>query len=224
MNTKKVSHDSSPMETTDLLFAGESPEAARILQSARLHLFKYGYQALTMDELAHELGISKKTLYVHFPGKDVIIGKIITAIGTTMRARMDTVLADSERSFAGKLAAFVEVAGSIFTTVNPTTLRDLQRFAPPLYQQIEEIRQVNIPYIFGRLIRDGIAEGKVRGDVDPAFAAEFWLHALRGLVQPATLERTQRTLRQTLHEALDLFFCGLLTPAGRKDYEKHRPS
>ncbi|MBM3852760.1 MAG: TetR/AcrR family transcriptional regulator [Verrucomicrobia bacterium] len=212
------------METTDLPFDGESPEARRILQAARQHLFKFGYQALTMDDLAHELGISKKTLYVHFPGKDAIIGKIITAIGATMRARMDPVLADPERSFAEKLAAFVEVAGSIFSTVNPTTLRDLQRFAPPLYQRIEEIRQVNIPYIFGRLIRGGIAEGKVRGGVDPAFAAEFWLHALRGLVQPATLERTQLTLRQTLNQALDLYLCGLLTPAGRKDYEKHRPS
>jgi glycosyltransferase involved in cell wall biosynthesis len=70
-------------------------------------------------------------------------------------------------------------------------------------------------------IRDGIAEGKVRADVDPAFAVEFWLQAIRGLAQPAVLERTQLTLPQTLDRALHIFFSGLLTPTARKDYEKH---
>ena len=74
---------------------------------------------------------------------------------------------------------------------------------------------------FGRLIRTGIAEGMVRPEIDPAFAAEFWLQAIRGLVQPDVLDRTQLTPRQTLEKAIHLFFNGLLTPAGRKDYEKH---
>jgi len=100
-------------------------------------------------------------------------------------------------------------------------LRDLQRFAPHIYQKIEELRQKIIPYVFGRLIRTGIAEGMVRPDLDPAFATEFWLQAIRGLVQPSTLERTHLTLPQTLEKALNLFFAGLLTPAGRKDHEKH---
>ena len=39
----------------------------RILEAARAHLFAYGYSALTMDALAHDLGMSKKTLYVYFP-------------------------------------------------------------------------------------------------------------------------------------------------------------
>jgi hypothetical protein len=100
-------------------------------------------------------------------------------------------------------------------------LHDLQRFAPPLYQQIDDLRQRNVPYVFGRLIRAGLAEGKVRPEIDPAFAVEFWLQAIRGLVHPAVLERTQLTPRQTLERALPLFFGGLLSPAGRKDYDKH---
>ncbi len=204
----------------DTLFPDEAPVARRILRAAHQHLFRYGYNALTMDDLAHELGISKKTLYVHFAGKDAIIEKIIAAIGRSLRVRMDAVLADPQLTFSRKLAGFVEVAGSIFATAGPTMLRDLQRFAPHLYQRIEEIRQVNIPYIFGRLIRAGIAEGRVRPDVDPDFAAEFWLHAIRGLVHPDTLDRTQLSLRQSLEKALHLFLLGLLTPVGRKNHEK----
>lgn len=205
----------------DSLFAGEEPFAARILHTAHQRLFEYGYNALTMDELAHELGISKKTLYVHFAGKDAIIERIIDLIGRTLRTRLEAVVGDPRLPFSRKLHGIVNVAGSTLGTASPTMLRDLQRFAPHIYRKIEDLRLKIIPLIFGRLIRTGIEEGMVRADIDPAFATEFWLHAIRGLVQPATLDRTRLTLAQTLEKALHLFVSGLFTPAGRKDHEKY---
>lgn len=205
----------------DSLFAAEDPAAARILHVAHERLFQFGYSALTMDDLAHELGVSKKTLYVHFPAKDAIIEKIIDVLGRTLRRRLEAVVSDPRLSFSRKLHGIVSAAGSTLAGASPTVMRDLQRFAPHIYQKIEELRLKIIPLIFGRLIRAGIEEGMVRADVDPAFATEFWLHAIRGLVQPATLDRTQLTIAQTLERALHLFVCGMLTPAGRKDHEKH---
>lgn len=199
----------------------EPPAIARTLRAARQLLFAYGYQAFTMDELAHELGVSKKTLYVQFRSKDAIIERIIDLLGAALRTRMEAVLGDPALNFTAKVAGVVAVAGATLAKASPALLRELQRFAPPIYQKIEDIRGRMIPVVFGRLIRAGIADGSVRPDVDPTFATEFWLQALRGLVQPATLERTQLTVPQTLERALHLFFAGLLTPAGRKDYEKH---
>src|ERR1700750_3426766 len=40
-----------------------------IVDAARVHFFSHGFRSVTMDDLAEELGISKKTLYAHFPGK-----------------------------------------------------------------------------------------------------------------------------------------------------------
>jgi AcrR family transcriptional regulator len=194
---------------------------ARILEAARAHLFAYGYSALTMDVLAHDLGMSKKTLYVHFPGKDAIITAIIDGIGESIRARMDAVLSNPRLNFSQKLCGVSDVVGSNLAKASPGLLHDLQRFAPQLYQKIDDLRQRNVPYVFGRLIRAGLAEGKVCRDVDPDFAVEFWLQAIRGLVHPAVLDRTQLTPRQTLEKAIHLFFGGLLSAAGRKDYEKH---
>lgn len=192
-----------------------------MLEAAERLLFTYGYQAFTMDELAHELGMSKKTLYRHFPAKDAMIARVIDDLGTRLRTRLEAVVADPRLRFTQKVAGVVAEATATLGNASPTMLRDLQRFAPQLYAKIETMRQQTIPVVFGRLVRDGIAEGRVRRDVDPAFATEFWLHAIRGLVQPATLARTQLTLPQTLARALELFFAGLLTPAGRKDYENH---
>jgi AcrR family transcriptional regulator len=198
--------------------------ARRILDAARVRLFAYGYSALTMDELAHELGMSKKTLYVHFSGKDAIIDAIVEEIGQVIRDRMDTVLSDPELNFTQKMCALIDVVGSNLARTSPGMLHDLQRFAPHLYQKIDDLRSRNAPSALGRLIRTGLAEGKVRPEIDPDFAVEFWLQAIRGLMDPAVLEHTQLTPRETLERAVRLFFGGLLSPAGRKDYDKHLTS
>ncbi len=202
--------------------AADAPDV-RILETARRQLFTYGYNALTMDDLAHELGISKKTLYLHFPGKDAIIGLIIDGIGGTIRSELEAVLNDPKLPFVRKLRGVVDVIAPRLAQVSPAMLRELQRYAPRIHQKLDELRRKNIPYVFGRLFRAGIAEGAVRADLDPDFAAQFWLQAMRGLTHPDTLAVTHLTPRQTLEKALELFTGGLLTAAGRKDYEKLFP-
>jgi len=200
--------------------ARPSPRA-RILDAARTTLFAHGYPALTMEALARELGMSKKTLYVHFPGKDAIAGAIIDELERSIRERMDAILATRRLTFAEKLAGVIDVVGSTLARASPGLLHNLQRSAPQLYQQIDDVRSRNVPHVFGRLIRAGQAEGKVRADLDPDFAVQFWLQAMRGLLQPAVLERTQLSPKQTLEKAVRLFFGGLLTSPGHQDYEKH---
>lgn len=192
----------------------------RILESARAHLFTYGYRSLTMDTLARDLGMSKKTLYVHFRSKDAIIGAIIDGIGQAIRSRMDVILADPKLNFAQKLSGVIDVVGSNLAKASPGMLHDLQRHAPQLYEKIDDVRQRNIPHVFGGLIRAGLADGRVRAGVDPDFAVEFWLQAIRGLTRPEILERTGLTPRQSLERAIHLFFSGLLSPLGHKEYAK----
>ncbi len=199
------------------------PVTGRILNAARRHLFTYGYNALTMDDLAHELGMSKKTLYLHFPGKDAIITTIIAEIGLTIRHELETVLNQPKLSFAQKLRTIVDIVVPQLSLLTPAILRELQRYAPKIYGMLDELRQKNIPAIFGRLFRSGVSEGALRPEIDPDFAAQFWLQAIRGLVHPDTLAVTHLSPRQTLEKALELFTGGLLTPAGRKDYEKLFP-
>ncbi len=221
LNTYLVSYGSMSRSTPATPRAASRTVRARILDVARVHLFTYGYSALLMDELARELGMSKKTLYVHFASKDAIAQALLDDIGRTLRARLDAVLTHPHFTFTQKLCGVIDAVGSLLGQLSPAIFRDLQRYAPHLYEKIEEVRQTNIPYVIGSLIRAGAAEGMVRPEIDPAFAAEFWLQAIRGLIQPAVLDRTRLSPRQTLEKAIHLFFDGLLTPAGRKDYEKH---
>lgn len=200
--------------------AVENPVVTRILQQARLHFFAHGYCQCNMDELAAELGMSKKTLYVHFSSKDELIRAVIEEFGREIRANADALLANRRLNFAEKLRGFAEGMVERLTQLNPRTMRELQRFAPDLFARLAELREKNVPYVFGRFIEEGQLAGMVRADLDTAFAVQFFLQAMHGLIQPAAMERLGLAPREILPRAIDLFFGGLLTPAGRKEHEK----
>ena len=193
---------------------------ARILRQAREHLFTHGYCQCTMDELAAELGMSKKTLYVHFASKDDIVRAVLEQLAAEVRADADALFANRQLGFAEKLRGFAEGMFERLAKLNPRTPRELQRFAPHLHQQLVEIRQRNIPYVFGRFIEEGQLAGKVRTDINAAFAVDFFLQAMHGLFQSGAFERHKIAPRDLVPRAIDLFFGGLLTPAGRKEHEK----
>lgn len=192
----------------------------RILGTARVLLFRYGYKALTMDVLAEELGMSKKTLYAHIAGKDAVVKQVIAGFADEIIASADVLSEDKSLSFTTKLARFAGDLSQRFSTLPPHFFRELERFAPEVYQQIEELRSRNIPIIFGRLLAEGKEKGWVRDGVDAEFATEFWRAAMQGVIQPDVAERLNLRPDQIINQALHLFCGGLLTSKGIKDYEK----
>lgn len=200
--------------------ASGDPTASRIIRQAREHFFAHGYCHCTMDELATELGMSKKTLYVYFRSKDAIMHAVLDQLGAEVREEAEALFANRSLGFSEKLRGFAESMFVRLARLNPRTPRELQRFAPHLHQQLMEIRQRNIPYIFGRFIEEGQLAGKVRADINAPFAIEFFLQAMHGLINSEAMERHQMAPRDLVPRAIDLFFGGLLTPAGRKEHEK----
>src|SRR5437763_16934818 len=103
---------------------------ARILRQARTHFFTQGYSRFTMDDLAAELGMSKKTLYRHFAGKDEIMGAVIREFSHDVRSTAEEILQNRALNFPEKLRAFVEGMVQRLSALRPHTIRDLERYAP----------------------------------------------------------------------------------------------
>lgn len=210
-------------DETDPTTPSIEPQRGQILEQARVQFLRRGYSAFTMDDLAARLGMSKKTLYVHFRSKEAIIRTVIDGFAAEIRRDAERLLADQALDFAEKLRGFSLGLMERLARISPLVLRDLQRSAPALYRHVEQLRGKNIPYIFGRFVEEGQVVGVVRDDVSPVFAGEFYLHAMQGMMLPATLLRLNIRPETAADGALRIFFGGLLTPAGHKQYEKSFP-
>src|SRR2546423_14493930 len=82
----------SSMANSEASASKASPPAAhaQIGAEARRHFFAHGFRGVTMDDLAVELGMSKKTLYAHFPSKTALLE-------TVVREKMQSVQSDFEQ-------------------------------------------------------------------------------------------------------------------------------
>lgn len=65
----------------------------RIAQAFERHVESHGYDKTTLDEVARELKISKKTIYVHFDGKRDIYAHLVARQALREKMRLATAVA-----------------------------------------------------------------------------------------------------------------------------------
>lgn len=143
--------------------------------------------------------MSKKTLHSQFAGKEAIVAAVIDVVGQTIRRQTGVVLEGPSLGFDERLGGVSVIVGAHFGRTSPVFLRERERSA---------------------LLRIGVAEGVIRGDLDLDLAVEFWLQAINGLTQPKNLERLGLTPREVFEKGLHLFLQGIFTEAGRKAFAR----
>src|SRR5438094_10545108 len=96
MNMKRA-HKSRPRSRK------RDPHRQRIVEAARAHFFSHGFRSVTMDDLAGELGISKKTLYAHFPGKIDLLQAVLADKFAGVEAKLKEVTSAHTHDFSATL-------------------------------------------------------------------------------------------------------------------------
>jgi len=191
----------------------------RIVDRAGVRFLRHGYSAFAMSDLAADLGMSKKTLYVHFRGKDAIVRAVIDGFASRIRAEAEEILTRSGLTFVARLRSFAGHMMARLAQFRPAVIRDLQIKGPQLYRHLKQVRSRNIAHIFSEYVKEGRQAGAVRTEISPDFAGEFFMHAMQGMMDGETLHRLRRSPAETFDEGIRIFFGGLLTPAGQKEYE-----
>lgn len=169
-----------------------------------------------MEELALELGMSKKTLYKHFPQKTVLLREVVEMTLSEMRSGVEALLNDETAPFTvrlQKLLRFVGVHASKF--LQRDFLTDLQRNAPAIWSHIEAFRKEMIHTRFARLIRQGVEQGVFRSDVDQELVVLIYFSLVQNIINPATLSNLPFTTKQVFDSIIKLLLEGLLTEGAR---------
>ena len=81
------------------------------IEKVRELFFKRGFSRITMDELASEMGISKKTLYNHYSGKKEILELVIKDLRNTLTLGVDQIMLQEDKTFKEKLLAILSFIG-----------------------------------------------------------------------------------------------------------------
>src|SRR5205085_10680889 len=108
--------------------------------AARLHFFSLGFRSVTMDDLAQVLGISKKTLYAHFPGKFDLLEAVLANILAGVEVTLKEVTSGHQHDFLATLRELLTGIHRELDEIKPPFVRDMRQKAPEAFKLVERRR------------------------------------------------------------------------------------
>jgi AcrR family transcriptional regulator len=188
----------------------------RIVDAARAHFFSHGFRSVTMDDLADELGVSKKTLYAHFPGKIDLLGAVLADKFAGVEARLKEVTRAYPHDFLATLQELLAGTQRELDEIKPPFVRDMRQKAPQIFKVVERRRAMLIQRYFGKLFVEGQRAGMVRKDVPARLIIEILLAMVQSIMNPAKMEELEMMPKEGFAGILKIVLEGALTRKGRK--------
>ncbi len=151
-----------------------------IKKVAHIYL-KRGIKSVTMDDVASELSISKKTLYIHFKDKKELVRLVFNLFLEEMDTMFKTI---SDKDALEWFFAIRKKMADILKIYNNKFEEDLKKMYPELYNEVMEIKRQRVLTSTIDNMRKGIAEGVYRNDLDPYFIAKIMIGRMIYTVNP----------------------------------------
>ncbi len=192
------------------------PNRQRIVDAARGHFFNHGFRSVTMDDLAEELGISKKTLYTHFPGKFDLLEAVLADKLAGVEATLKEVTRAHPDDFAATLRELLSGTQRELDEIKPPFVRDMRQKAPDVFKLVERRRAALIQRYMGKFFVDGQRLGMVRKDVPAKLIIEILLAMVQSIMNPPKMEELGMIPKEGYTGILKIILEGALTSKGRK--------
>ena len=168
--------------------------AKAVIAAARRQFFVHGFRRVSMDDLAAELGISKKTLYAYFPSKTALVEAVLKDKFQEVEADLNRLASERSSDMGATLHRFLRCVQRHTAEIQPPFVRDIGREAPELFELVEHRRRQLIRRHFGALLEKGRRTGVIRKDIPVYLLVEILLGAVQAIMIPARLTELGLTL------------------------------
>lgn len=195
--------------------AAPAAAAQRIVSAARRHFLAHGFRGVTMDDIAAELGMSKKSLYACFASKEDIVRAVLLNKFQEIDADLSAITDDKAAGVMERLRQLLACLQKHTEEIHPPFVRDMQRAAPELFQMVQRRRRELIKRTFGGLLAEGRKAGLFRADIPAWLIVEILLGAAEAIMNPAKMAELKLTPRTGLVAILSVILEGAVTAKGR---------
>ncbi len=168
-----------------------------------------------MDELAKELGMSKKTIYAHFPSKGWLLEAVLLSKSRDIEKDLEFITSNSSADFLAALHQLLERMHQHFDEIQPPFMRDMQREGPETFKLVETRRRDLIHHYFGKLVEDGQSAGIIRNDIPSRLVVEIWLAVVQTIMNPPKMAELGLRPKTGFSAIISVIFEGVITEEGR---------
>lgn len=198
----------------------ELSENLRILEFCETHFMNHGFHKTTMDDIAKELRISKKTIYKHFSTKNELVRAVFVRIRNDLREQIESIV-NGDGDAIVKLYKISQIFSTRIASISNNWLNDLQYYAPDIWQEVEDFRKKLMLKNLSLLVEQGKSE-KLVADYPSAIIMGVLISAVQGIVNPEFVLHNNISITQAGEITLEIVFSGILTKKGRKLFKQYK--
>lgn len=194
----------------------------KILKISLELFFKYGIKRVTMDDIAKELGMSKKTIYQYYTEKDDIVNQLCENEMKMHEKKFEEVFLQSKNPIH-EIMLISENMKEMMQHINPVFFLDLQKFHTKAFNQFQAFKENCAFKDILRNIKKGKEEGYYKPEIDEEFVARYRLAQIDMLMFGNYFSFEKMSFSQSHELVLDMFVYGICTLKGHKlinEYKK----
>jgi AcrR family transcriptional regulator len=192
----------------------------KLLVSKSRELFmKYGLKSLTMDDIAKELGMSKKTIYHFVENKAELVKYTLEDYLAAEKQYMTGVLKDSKNSI-DEMSRLIEYLSQTLREFNASSMYDMQKYYPESWALYTDYRYNYLLAQIRTNLENGIKEGYYRQELNPDIISKLYVFAIE-------IQRNQELFPTERYQFIDIYLefqnyhlRGIVTPKGLKYLEE----
>jgi AcrR family transcriptional regulator len=190
-----------------------------ILKEATKLFFDKGYKRVTVDEIASNLSISKKTIYKYYESKQDLLEKTFENWKLKLSSEINEILDQVDISFIDKLKDMMSHIGVAMGRLNSDLITDIQENVPDLWDRINNYKHEAAFLRFNRLIEEGIQKGQIKKSINKNLVVALYACAIENLLDPNFLNSLPANMRKSLPKyhsdifdsTLKIIYEGILT-------------
>jgi AcrR family transcriptional regulator len=192
----------------------------RILIKAEELFMQYGIRSVSMDDIANNLAMSKKTLYQYFADKDELVEAVVD--GHINEVEVDCMNCRKEAKDAiHEIFLTMEHIMEEFNNMNPMLVYDLEKFHFKAYQRFRNYKDKFLLQIIHSNIEWGIKDDLYRPDLNIDVLSKFRIESIMIPFNVAVFPPGKYNLAETSGIIIEHFIYGLATVKGHKLIQKY---
>lgn len=190
-----------------------------IIPRALGYFLQYGFKTFTMDDLAHNLGISKKTLYEQFASKQILVDACLD-YALEMSCKRTELCLVGEGSVIENIFMGQKEIKNFFNMKSWRPLWELKRYFPKTYERMDVAFAKSDALFIDQLIEKGLKEGFFRENINIKFYKQFYTQVQRLRSFENAFDEKDFPFWETVYTMMEYFFRIIVNEKGMKELER----
>lgn len=201
-----------------LLWSNSEYMKEQILEKATEMFLTLGFKSVTMDDIAAELGISKKTIYQHYATKPDLVKSVTLHLFETISCGIDQICAVGKNPIE-ELFTIKNFVSEHLKNEAASPFYQLNKYYPKIYLTLKKKQFGKMSECVLDNLKRGIEDGLFRKEINPEIVGRFYFAGMNSLKDEELFPRNQFNTIETQEHYLEYHLRGICTSKGIKIVE-----